>query len=196
MQSPFPASRDRIVQVSTNTLNWPLVCACCGEPAVADVATSQTLSTGEPIVRVVMQDWSAAPACTVCAHHIERAKKSDALRAAGDQSMAVAMGAGPVVYFAALLIFGLIFRSLQIGFWLAALAAGITVLVAYQQKREQVAKAEAILMDAIAAMRDYCVEVRPTVIYQGVSGTVHTFLFKNATYAELFIESNPDHIVV
>ncbi len=160
----------RNIRVSARKLEFPRVCACCGElpDAVYEARHTRTRAGKSDTAA-----WSF-PYCQSCLAHVRRVRLGQTLNRA---AMMVAGALG-------------LFLGWRVGEWLGALLLGGGFLTAVWVIGRQL-----ILRSAESLAHAGCACLAPAVAYRGFHGTVHDFAFASESYAARFADANRSKLV-
>jgi hypothetical protein len=195
-------------------IQWPQICACCLGRADDVYQTTHTRVTGKKVIHTDSRWWKV-PYCSNCLDHMDAEARARSITAAGAYAVLVSgilLGlfvasfgscccgpalfapaqpgagnrapatAGVVVAMAGSVVAGV---GVAVGayFWYQRLAAD-----ARRRRRRAMEHAESL------ASRDCCI-LGAAVAYEGWYGSVHTFWFANADYADAFVRANPAKVL-
>ncbi len=187
-----------LVHVSAHVLRFPDRCACCLGPADATLRAAHTRVTGVKIVREKMHSWDF-PYCGRCIEHAEAVAEIRRIR--GRISPAVLWGGISALFALSAAVFffgGAVHPVLATLLWLicgsvpAVLFACIVCPPAHRRfKKRQAEDIEA----ARSRLNPRASTARDAVEYHGWYGSVHTFLFRNDRFAELFVRRNHSKVL-
>jgi hypothetical protein len=202
------------VQISARLISWPQQCACCLGRATEVYQTSHTRVTGKKVIRTDSRSWKV-PYCGNCLDHVDAEAEAKSINSAGAYTVLV-LG---IVFGLVVVLFGscccgpALFTPSQpaggnrepatVGLVIAmggSTMVGIGLVVgAYLWYRQLEANARRRRRRAMQhaeslASRDCCT-LGPAVAYEGWYGSVHTFWFAHADYAEAFIRANPGKVL-
>jgi serine/threonine protein kinase len=181
---PPPPRPGQSIQVSARILTWPTICACCSRPATTDVAASYTRVSGKRVVRTNTRSWRV-PVCATCAEH-----SSIYSRTTGATVRAIAWSVAVLVIACVL---GAAVGNPDGGInptfvVLGAIGAVALLIVLLKRTQDDQRTAEGMLQDT-------CCSVAYPVVYQGWSGSVHSFYFLNGVYAQAFASANAKKVL-
>jgi serine/threonine protein kinase len=154
------------VMVRGDQLDWPLQCACCGEPSDTSYTAEYTGGDGPFGLFEETRSWNV-PYCSQCLEHVHKALNAPgpSLGKAAVGTLATAL-LGPV--------------GLLIG--IGAAASTIADAARYSNEVRELLKAT-------------CVAVGPAVGYRGWDGDLQGFTFVSRPFTEAFVRANSDRIV-
>jgi hypothetical protein len=168
------------VQVSARLLHFPRVCCSCGSGAPDQhFRASATRTTGKKVVKTDMRSWDF-PICSGCLRWISQQRSANSMRG----------GFIALVIFAVLgVVVGVILIREPVGIFailLGALLGAIAPFV-YQSWQKKQAAADKIKPSAGCMIEP--------VVYNGWSGTVHTFYFSSGVFCEQFPLANANKLL-
>jgi hypothetical protein len=167
------------MQVSARLLEWPRFCACCMEPTGDRSGFSATRTTGKRVIRTQTHTWEI-PVCRACISHSRHFYAAKRIRRTCFTIAAVLLipacclgvGAGGSAESGKAALFGLPAIGLVLTSGLL-----VTLGIALYVKR---------MADARTTARPNCCGLGQCAVYEGWSGSVHSFLFCNRDYADRF----------
>jgi len=176
---PAPPRPGQSIQVSARILTWPGLCACCSHPAATEVAASYTRVSGKRVMRTKTRSWRV-PVCAICAEHGRIYS-----RTTGATARAIAWSVATLVGACALgAVAGSPDGGLNPTFAVLGAIGAVALLISL------LGRAQDDRRTAQGMLRDTCCGVDYPVVYQGWSGSVHSFYFQNGVYAQAFADAN------
>lgn len=170
----------RTVSVSARLIKWPERCACCMRPADTVVEVQASREKGP---RVEFRTWEV-PYCEECVQHAEMHAE---MKRREDEVWAIAMA--PV---AGGLAFAVGYLA-EIGLMMiAGFAVALFTLLGLLLKGQS---ASAAKRKHNRLYTDRCACPAVAVVYEGWSGSVHTFIFHSGKYADAFEDANAKKLV-
>ncbi len=172
------------IQVSARILTWPRLCACCSRPATTDVAASYTRVSGKRVIRTNTRSWRV-PVCATCAEH-----GIIYSRTIGATARAIAWGVAILVVACAVgAAAGSPDGGINPAFVVLGAIGAVALLIVLLRR------AQADQRTAEGMLQDTCCSVAYPVVYQGWSGSVHSFFFRNGVYAQAFVDANAKEVL-
>jgi hypothetical protein len=190
------------------------MCACCLGRADDVYQTTHTRITGKKVVRTDSRWWKV-PYCSDCLDHMDAEARASSITAAGAYAVLV----GGILLGLVVASFGscccgpALFAPVQpkagnqgavsagvvvamIGSVVAGVGVGVGAFLWYRRleadarhrRRRAMRHAESLASRA-------CCTLGAAVSYEGWYGSVHTFWFANADYADAFIRANPGKVL-
>jgi hypothetical protein len=156
-----------LLQVSANILNWPRMCACCGEVADTLFRAAASHTKGKRVQHTTTKWWEV-PWCGRCAEHSRWFSLSQNVLTFG----LVAGGAA------------ILFAAVSEANRIIAIVIGV-LLFASTTWAFRAATGRARLLT-----RTSCAATMVPVRYTDWHGTFHTFTFESRGYLEAFITAN------
>jgi hypothetical protein len=157
------------LQISARLIQWPDRCACCHEWADSKLYCAYTRTTGQRVIRHDSRGWDI-PYCKRCLAHL---RENRSTRAACNQRLAVVGVAFCIVLF-------LGGAQYAIASMVGALLVGVGVGFLYLGRMKKMQ----------AAMSEHCRVLDEAAAYRGWEGTIHSFWFASADFAEAVRDCN------
>jgi len=187
------------VQISARIINWPRICACCCGSSDTYIQVTSSRVKGVRVVRTQTSSWDV-PYCGNCVRHVDLGER---LR---EFSVSVFHEAwicgGVIAVMAVVMVLALVVGWTMFGIMALVLTLVTVLLMAglfptlQRRHDDEVGRLEAErqrLRDKLdATTAPHCVSIRHFAAgYEGWHGSVHTFVFANADFANAFVAANP-----
>jgi hypothetical protein len=212
------------VRISANVIHWPRLCPCCSANADASVEVTSTRHTGKRVIRSQTKGWQV-PYCRACLRHVNAAddvgslqRQIDYSRPPGNYHLTTALTWASASLVCLMLgCCGALFSAEKpagvatcviLAVLLLGGAVGLSFVTIPYDKRshegavrswelrlEDMKKELSDRKRQAPVFRNCAAPGQLAVEYGGWYGTIHTFHFQSAVYAERFRESNRGKIV-